>query len=323
MRGFRSILKDEMTSYICLCKSEGKSTMSIESGIRNLDIFLDNNMQNIKKLPRNLVENWIKQLHPLQNVTIKWNVIVVRQFLFFLRSLEIDAFIPDVPAYRSVHIPYAFSDEELDILFAASDNLPYQRKDGRKSAVQFPVYLRILYGCGLRSGEALKLRRCDIDFSKGLIMIKCAKGKKDRLVPMKDSLTQLLAVYSRLLEEDEPCGYLFARRNGHQRDVGWAYAWFQQTLQQAGITYKKEKYERAGPCPYSMRHAFIHRAYRQYADATNHSFDDIMPFLSAYVGHENANGTDRYFRYDSDLFLEDNELMDSIIDDLLPEDCYE
>lgn len=88
--------------------------MSIESGIRNLDIFLDNNVLNIKKLPRYLVENWIKQLHPLQNITIKWNVIVVRQFLYFLRSLEIDAFIPDVPAYRSAHIPYAFSDEELD-----------------------------------------------------------------------------------------------------------------------------------------------------------------------------------------------------------------
>jgi len=97
--------------------------MSIKSGIRNLDIFLDSIGQSLKKLPRDLVENWIKQLHPLKNVTIKWNVIVVRQFLFYLHSLGIDVYIPDVPAYRSDHIPYAFSDEELVLLFAASDNL--------------------------------------------------------------------------------------------------------------------------------------------------------------------------------------------------------
>lgn len=320
---FSSILKNEMANYINLCKSEGKSTMSIVSGLRNLDMFLDSIGHSTKKFPTDLVENWISQLHPLKKTTIKWNVIVVRQFFSYLRYLGIDVFLPEVPAYRSDHIPYAFSDEELTLLFAAVDTLPYQRKDGKKSAIQFSVYLRILYGCGLRSGEALKLRQCDIDFNSGTLAINCAKGKKDRLVPMKNSLTQLLAVYSRQLVDGKSCEYLFARGNGKPRDVHWAYAWFQRTLQQAGITYEKEKYERAGPCPYSMRHSFIHRAYRQYADASNHSFDDIMPFLSAYVGHENANGTDRYFRYDSDLFVKDNELMDSIIDDLLPEDYNE
>jgi len=309
-----------MTSYIYLCKSQGKSTMSIESGIRNLDTFLDSIGHNTKKLSEDLVKNWIKQLHPLKKITIKWNVIVVRQFLFYLCSLGIDSFIPDVPAYRSDHIPYNFSDDELALLFATADKLPYQRKDGRKAVIQFSVYLRILYGCGLRAGEALKLRQCDIDFSNGLLKVKCGKGKKDRLVPMKDSLVQLLAAYCRLLEDDEPCRFLFPGRNGEQRDAHWAYAWFRRTLRQAGITYRKEKNERAGPCPYSMRHAFIHRAYRQYADSSSHSFSDIMPFLSAYVGHNDVSGTDRYFRYDSDLFAEDNGIMDAFINDLLPED---
>jgi len=40
--------------------------MSIKSGISNLDIFLESIKQSIKKLPRDLVENWIKQLHYLR-----------------------------------------------------------------------------------------------------------------------------------------------------------------------------------------------------------------------------------------------------------------
>lgn len=320
MREFRSILRDEMNGYITLCESEGKSIKSIESGIFNLDMFLDGIGHETKDLTADLLAGWIGQLHPLKKVTVKWHVIVARQFFSYLRSLGMEVSVPEVPAYRSDYIPYAFSDQEIARLIAAADTLPFIRKNGGESAIQFSVYLRILYGCGLRAGEALKLRRCDIDFNYGVITVRCAKRKKDRLVPMKDSLTQLLAAYSSQLADSGACGYLFPRRNDQPRDAGWAYAWFRRTLIQAGIVYEKEKNERAGPCPYSLRHAFIHRAYRQYADTTGHSFDDIMPFLSAYVGHEKADGTDRYFRYDSSLFPMDNEAMDSLVDSLLPED---
>lgn len=318
MKEFKSILKDEMNGYIRLCKAEGKSIDSIESGIRSLDTFLISINHDVKELSREVVENWIKQLHPPKKTTLRWNVIVVRQLFSYLHMLGITVFTPDVPFYRSDHVPYTFSDRQLDLLFSAADILPYSRETGRESAIQFSVCLRILYGCGLRSGEAVKLRECDIDFSSSFLTIRCAKGKKDRIAPMHDSLAMILKAYTRQLAVDMPHSYLFSRRNGKPRNVGWVYSWFQRTLSHAELIYGKEKFERAGPCPYSMRHAFIHRAYRQYSQATGQSFDDIMPFLSAYVGHENANGTDRYFRYDSSLYEADNELVDSLIDELLP-----
>jgi integron integrase len=46
----------------------------------------------------------------------------------------------------------------------------------------------LLYGCGMRLSEALRLRVKDIDFGQGIIVIRDAKGDKDRIVPLPKRL---------------------------------------------------------------------------------------------------------------------------------------
>ena len=46
----------------------------------------------------------------------------------------------------------------------------------------------LLYGCGMRKNEALKLRLNDIDLGNKIIYIKSAKGNKDRIVPIPETL---------------------------------------------------------------------------------------------------------------------------------------
>lgn len=48
------------------------------------------------------------------------------------------------------------------------------------------LMLSILYGCGLRLKECLRLRIQDIDFERKIISIRQAKGKKDRMVPLPE-----------------------------------------------------------------------------------------------------------------------------------------
>ena len=50
----------------------------------------------------------------------------------------------------------------------------------------------LLYGCGLRLMECLRLRVQDIDFGYKQIIIRNAKGNKDRLVPLPTSLVEAL-----------------------------------------------------------------------------------------------------------------------------------
>jgi len=46
----------------------------------------------------------------------------------------------------------------------------------------------LLYGSGLRLMECIRLRICDLDFDYKQIVVRDGKGKKDRVVPMPESL---------------------------------------------------------------------------------------------------------------------------------------
>ena len=50
----------------------------------------------------------------------------------------------------------------------------------------------LLYGCGMRLMECIRLRVLDIDFDYHQILIRQAKGKKDRVVPLPQSLVTVL-----------------------------------------------------------------------------------------------------------------------------------
>ncbi len=50
----------------------------------------------------------------------------------------------------------------------------------------------LLYGCGMRLMECVRLRIADIDFDYQQIMIRNAKGNKDRIVPLPEKLVQPL-----------------------------------------------------------------------------------------------------------------------------------
>lgn len=61
-------------------------------------------------------------------------------------------------------------------------------------AVDYQKWLvgSLLYGCGMRLSEALRLRVKDIDFGQGIIVIRDAKGDKDRIVPLPKRLVEPL-----------------------------------------------------------------------------------------------------------------------------------
>src|SRR5262245_39415647 len=57
---------------------------------------------------------------------------------------------------------------------------------------------RVLYGCGLRLGEALRLRVADIDGERLCLHVRQGKGHKDRIVPLGKGLLEELRDFWRL-----------------------------------------------------------------------------------------------------------------------------
>jgi len=100
---------------------------------------------------------------------------------------------------------------------------------------RFRLLARLQYGAGLRVSELLRLRVADIDFDRGQIAVRDAKGGKDRATVLPGSLevdlkSQIEKV-RRIHAEDEKAGFdgaslpdsLIRKLGGRNRDFHWQY----------------------------------------------------------------------------------------------------
>lgn len=93
--------------------------------------------------------------------------------------VELDAPIHALRAKRGQHLPTVLSKHEVS-----------QVLGGMQGLHQFMA--RLLYGCGLRLMECLRLRVKDIDFEQSQIVVREGKGEKDRLTMLPTSLVEAL-----------------------------------------------------------------------------------------------------------------------------------
>ncbi|MDY0222273.1 MAG: phage integrase N-terminal SAM-like domain-containing protein [Desulfobacterium sp.] len=98
--------------------------------------------------------------------------------LFFFRHVlkkEFGKIEGVVRAKRKPYIPVVLSREEINLIL---QNLQYP----------FDLVVKLLYGCGLRLSECLKLRIHNFNFDHHVLMIHDGKGKKDRTVPLPETI---------------------------------------------------------------------------------------------------------------------------------------
>lgn len=66
------------------------------------------------------------------------------------------------------------------------------------SNIKHKTMLSLIYSCGLRRSELLNLKPNDIDSNRHLVIIRQAKGKKDRIAPLSPSILIMLRDYYKL-----------------------------------------------------------------------------------------------------------------------------
>lgn len=112
---------------------------------------------------------WISSLRG-SSVSIANEVIVIRQFLKYLNLNGHSAFIPVIPKVHDDYAPYIFSDTELELIFSGADNTTVKNKTACiYLPVEFPVILRLLFSCGLRIGETVRIQMKDVDLENGVL----------------------------------------------------------------------------------------------------------------------------------------------------------
>ena len=105
-----------------------------------------------------LIELWDSYKPYLSNRTKISRHNIIRSFCEYLYEHDHCSFVPDRSKVKntSAFFPYIFTEEEISRLIGAADNLP-QRKNAPYREIVLPAIYRVLYCCGLRVNEALRL----------------------------------------------------------------------------------------------------------------------------------------------------------------------
>ena len=88
--------------------------------------------------------------------------------------------------------PYIYSRNELARLFDPAAVEASRRGAVQLDAVTFRTLLLLLYGAGLRFGEATRLTLADVDLANAVLTIRATKFYKSRLVPVGPQLAAVL-----------------------------------------------------------------------------------------------------------------------------------
>ena len=316
MLTFTSIFKEELGSFLAVRKAAlSESTIKHDiCYLLSFDAFIVKIGLQEKEISEQVINDWQKTL--TGKASSKANkIIVIRIFIRYIRTLGLPAYMPIVPKVADSYSPYIFSDDELDRIFDAADNIAITGVQPNKNMrAAFPMILRLLYGCGLRIGETLSLRIRDVDLEGGILTLLHTKNEKHRLVPMSHSLTETLQLYclatgivgipnAFLFPSADPSVPMSVRSVRNKFDV---------ILRNLKIkTSNGNRYERErGPCQHSFRHVFVFKSFAQ-MQQSGASIDDCIPFLSTYLGHDSLRETEKYLKFSAEMFPSAMELFES------------
>jgi integrase/recombinase XerD len=313
---FQSILAPFMDKFLQEKHACGYAYHEPTRILRHLDDFLVQEALATHELPRSVARKWLAKKTHESASTQQHRITLVRHFSRFLLRLGYPAYVPDstlAARNPSSFTPRMLSNEELRKFFQAVDALEPTARSPLRHIVM-PEVFRLLYGCGFRVREVLKLRVREVDLNQGIITVRQGKFRKDRLVPPALSLVIRLRKYAASFQKRPPDAIFFPGPSGGPFSLRTVYTLFRQLLLQCGIPHAVRG---KGPRIHDFRHLFaIHTLRRWYRDGED--LDAKLPFLATYLGHQHLSGTQHYLHLTAELFPEITARVDAAFGEVIP-----
>ena len=298
---FTSVLAPVLTGLIAEQRGVGYHYEKVARDLERFDRFCVAVGHRDLALPRQLVEGWTaKQPHETET-NRQSRISRMRVLGRYMHRCGYPAWggPPHATSARAVaYVPYIFSAAELAALFRAVDACPPNGNSAYRQEV-LPVLFRVLYGTGLRIGEALALRQTDVDRRTGTLHIREAKLDKERRIPLHPVLAERVDRYLGILAAvTAPEGPLFPSPRGAPYAQTTIYPYFRRFLWAAGIAHQGRG---RGPRLHDLRHSFAVHCLRQWV-VNGVDLTVALPYLSAYMGHVGLKSTQGYLRLTADLY---------------------
>src|ERR1035438_1495830 len=199
--GLNSVLSTQIAEFLEEKRSTGCTYKRETWALRAFDRYLCDIHHSTPSLPKEVVEGWLHGRPHQCPKTQQYYIGLIRQLAMFLVRMGGTAHVPDRSRIPVVHQGLAarvFTRDEVRKLLAAVDLIAPDGRGpmaGTRRHLAFPALFRVLYGCGLRCGEALRLIAEDVDLQAGVLRVREGKFRQDRLVPVSASLLKCLRAY--------------------------------------------------------------------------------------------------------------------------------
>ena len=223
----------------------------------------------------------------------------------YVQHRILPASIPDRPPR---FIPYIYSTEDMRRLLGVPDS--HYPPASPLSPDTMRTLVLVLYGTGLRLGEATRLKHEDVDFRRAALTIRETKFGKSRLVPIGKDLVSILRLYR--MRHRPGFGYerpptLLATKIGMMIGNDHAEHPFQWLRKEAGVLrFDTARYQ---PRLHDFRHTFaVTRLVTWYREGKD--VQRMLPLLSTYLGHCGLSETSVYLQMTRELLREANRCFE-------------
>jgi site-specific recombinase XerD len=178
---------------------------------------------------------------------------------------------------KEKQLPEVLSKEEIINIINNTNNLKHR------------CIVGLLYSSGLRRSELLNLKITDIDSKRMVVIVKKAKGNKDRLSVLSPSILKDLQKY---YKEYRPEKYLFEGQKGDKYSVTSVLKIISTAARKAGI-HKKVT-------PHMLRHSFATHLLENGTDIRH---------IQLLLGHNSTKTTEIYTHVANRSFMEIKDLL--------------
>ena len=279
---------NELNEYLALRRGLGFKLRDHESALRKFVVFLQ--VRAAEFVTTCLALEWAQQPHHASQAHRAKRLGMVRDFAQYLSARDPRTEVPPqdlLPGRARRAQPYIYSDAQILRLVQAAANL--EPRDGLRSRT-YGTLFGLLAVTGMRVGEVVALKDCDVDLSQGLLTVRQSKFNKTRILPIHSSSQEELRTYARCRDKLAPIrttDRFFVSPRGTGLNYWIVRHAFIQVSRHIGL---RAPVDRLGPRMHDLRHTFAVRTLTDW-HRTGIDPEQRLPLLSAYLGHAKVSDT--------------------------------
>lgn len=302
---FKSIFKKELNAFIKFKKGSG---LKYQNEIYRLKL-IDNILFNLKLKSKKITKETFNEITKRNNMTGKNYARYYGIIIDFCKFLIFNG-------YRNIYYenkkfkitnnykPIIFSSEEIDLLFKTMNQYIKQSEKYYYLNYTYSILIRLLYACGLRISETIKIKITDIDLKNNTINIINSKRNASRIIVFSNSMKQCLYDYINTFNITD--GLLF-QNNGKPIVKENVRKFYKKMLNIAGLNTNAHLHD--------LRHCFCNKAFNQMLER---GYDEnvVIVYLYKYMGHKYITETEYYLHftdYNKKKLLDTNDSFSKIL----------